>query len=289
MPKPAVKSKSSKESSSKVVSLASHREAKLAKDKKQAVSKSRTKKGKELPFVRERAWEDFQGLVKWVSARIASKCRNFVTMDDLISVGSIGLLKAMDRFDPKKKAQFRTYAVIKIRGEILDYIRKNYPRQVSQQIKAKEFVAARDHLQHKLKRNPTVEEIAKHLEVTVDDVHQMEELSHNVQFVAWDDIAERNDSLGHNHAALSQNASVLSNITNNELFQKLREAMETMPEKVREALTFMYFEDMSQIEVAQRMNLSPSRVSQLHSEGITLLQMQMNASDRPDKKTAEAA
>jgi RNA polymerase sigma factor for flagellar operon FliA len=247
------------------------------KDTKVKTTK-KAKSGKKEPFSRERAWQDYQGLVKWVSASIAAKCRNFVTTEDLISVGTIGLLKAMDRFNPKKKAQFRTYAVIKIRGEILDYIRKNYPRPVSQQIKARDYAAAAEELRVKHQRKPTIEEIAAKLEVTVEEAHEMADMAKQVQFVEWDQIADRGQSgLSSEVSELSQQPNnILANISRNELQEQLQKILDGMPPKVRDVLKYLYYEEKSQIEVAGLLNLSPSRVSQLHSEGIVILQESLN-------------
>jgi len=246
----------------------------LGKNQGKSQGKSKNKK----PFSREKAWEDYHGLIKWVSSSIAAKCRHFVTTEDLVSVGAIGLLKAMDMFDPKKNTQFRTYAVIKIRGEILDYIRKNYPRPVSQQIKGRDYVQMKEQLQTKFKREPTIEEIAKALDVTIEEAHTMADMAKQVQFVDWDSVAERGKSSTSDLSSAydSHDTNVFVNISRKQIREQLQSIMAEMPDKVAEVLQFLYFEDLSQIEVATRMDLSPSRVSQLHSEGISILQEQLS-------------
>jgi len=215
--------------------------------------------------------------VRLIARRIHERLPESVSLDDLISAGTIGLISAIDRFDPSLNVKLKTYAEYKIRGAILDSLRGLdwAPRQ--QRKRAKQIEAAISTAEQRLKRTPTEDEIAAQLGLSLEEYYE------------W--LVEiRGLSLGSLEAASSeedQNHDLLRYVSGDEeewpsrvlerseLQKLLAEAIARMPDIERTVLSLYYYEELTLREISKIVRLHESRISQLKSQAILRLRSYM--------------
>jgi RNA polymerase sigma factor for flagellar operon FliA len=217
---------------------------------------------------RERLILEHLPQVRLIARRIQERLPDNISLDDLVSIGVIGLIAAIDNFDPKHNVKLKTYAEYKIRGAILDSLRGLdwAPRQKRR--KAKQIEAAIAAAEQKLKRAPVEEEIATQLNLSVDEYRgwlvEIRGLNFgNVEYASGDNgrdllqyVADRDDQLP---SKLLERA---------ELEKLLAEAIGRMPAIERTVLSLYYHEELTLREIAQIVDLHESRISQLKSQAI---------------------
>lgn len=210
--------------------------------------------------------------VRLIARRIHERLPESVSLDDLISTGIIGLIGAIDRFDPKLNVKLKTYAEYKIRGAILDSLRGLdwAPRQ--QRKKAKLIEAAIASAEQRLKRQPVEEEIIQELGITMDEYHDwlMEVRGVNLGSLESGGSDEDNRNLLRFIADKEENWP--SNIVErSELERILGAAIARMPKIERDVLSLYYKEELTLREIAKVIRLHESRVSQLKSQAVLRL------------------
>lgn len=217
-------------------------------------------------------------LVKFLVGRIATQLPPHLDQDDLMSAAVIGLITAAERFDPSRGVQFKTFAEQRIRGTIIDELRSQdwLTRSLRDKFKKleREFVM----LEHRLGRNPTSEEVAKSLEISVDDYHQMLEEIHLLSFVSLDESWEDEDGSPFGLLDILEDKGIenpQSQLMARQMLDSLTEAIEGLPEKERLVITFYYYEELNLKEIGAVLDLSESRISQLHSQAIVRLRAKM--------------
>ena len=214
--------------------------------------------------------------VRLIARRIHDKLPESVSLDDLVSTGVVGLITAVDNFDPSQNVKLKTYAEYKIRGAILDSRRELdwAPRQKRK--KAKQIDAAICSAEQRVHRTPTEDEVASELSLTLDKYHEwlVEVRGVNIgslEYTSGEDdgrdlmqfISDREDD---GPSALFERA---------ELEKLLASAIEKMPEVERMVLGLYYHEELTLREIATVMNLHESRVSQLKSQAVLRLRSYM--------------
>lgn len=187
-------------------------------------------------------------LVKFLVGRIATQLPPHLDQDDLMSAAVIGLITAAERFDPSRGVQFKTFAEQRIRGTIIDELRSQdwLTRSLRDKFKKleREFVM----LEHRLGRNPTSEEVAKSLEISVDDYHQMLEEIHLLSFVSLDESWEDEDGSPFGLLDILEDKGIenpQSQLMARQMLDSLTEAIEGLPEKERLVITFYYYEELN--------------------------------------------
>ncbi len=217
-------------------------------------------------------------LVKFLVGRIASQLPPHLDQEDLMSAAVIGLITAAERFDPSRGVQFKTFAEQRIRGTIIDELRSQdwLTRSLRDKFKKleREFVK----LEHRFGRNPTSEEVAKSLEISVDDYHQMLEEIHLLSFVSLDESWEDEDGSPFGLLDILEDKGIenpQSQLMARQMLDSLTEAIEGLPEKERLVITFYYYEELNLKEIGAVLDLSESRISQLHSQAIVRLRAKM--------------
>jgi RNA polymerase sigma factor for flagellar operon FliA len=221
---------------------------------------------------RERLILDHLPQVRLIARRIHERLPESVSLDDLISTGIVGLIGAIDRFDPKLNVKLKTYAEYKIRGAILDSLRGLdwAPRQ--QRKKAKLIEAAIASAEQRLKRQPREEEIAAELGVSIDEYYDwlMEVRGVNLGSLENGGSDEENRSLLRFIADKEENWP--SNIVErSELERILAAAIARMPKIERDVLGLYYRDELTLREIAKVIRLHESRVSQLKSQAVLRL------------------
>ncbi len=230
--------------------------------------------------------KEFAPVVKYLAYRLAMRRPASLGADDLMSAGMIGLMDALEKYDPSRQAKFKTYAEFRIRGAMLDEIRSMdwAPRSVRE--KSTLLKQAVGRLQEVLGRAPTHEELAEEMAISVDDVLVLFAQPTQHAMLSLDDIDlkdfQRKDILD----ALVDRTSVdpLSNVVSNEIRQILAGAIEDLPKKQRLTLTLYYYEELTMKEIGVTLEVSESRVCQLHHQAILSLKATLAAKLRPDRE-----
>lgn len=209
--------------------------------------------------------------VNWIAARIHEKLPPSVQLDDLVSAGIVGLLAAIDHFDPSHNASLRTYAEYKIRGAILDSIRgldgipshrRKYVKQVQEAINIAE---------QKLQRTPTEEEIAAQLKIPLEEYQQWMVDLRGVSLGSLD-VIENSEEVGLlKFIANDAEHSPEHILQQSQLEKVIAAGIEKMPENERIVLSMYYKEELNLREIASVMGLHITRISQLRSQGILRL------------------
>jgi RNA polymerase sigma factor FliA len=223
---------------------------------------------------RERLILEHLPQVRLIARRIHERVPENVILDDLISAGVVGLIAAIDRFDPRHNVKLKTYAEYKIRGAILDSLRgldwaPRQKRRMARQVQAAILAAS-----HKLHREPTEEEIAGELEINLVEYHEwladLQGLKIGTLEYAGD---EGQDVLSY---AADDEAKLPSRLFERaELEKLLAEAIEQMPHIDRTVISLYYREELTLREIGQVVHLHPSRISQLKSQAILRLRAYM--------------
>ena len=217
-------------------------------------------------------------LVKFLVGRIATQLPPHLDQDDLMSAAVIGLITAAERFDPSRGVQFKTFAEQRIRGTIIDELRSQDWLTRSLRDKFKKLEREFAMLEHRLGRNPTSEEVAKSLDISVDEYHQMLEEIHLLSFVSLDESWEDEDGSPFGLLDILEDKGIenpQSQLMARQMLDSLTEAIEGLPEKERLVITFYYYEELNLKEIGAVLDLSESRISQLHSQAIVRLRAKM--------------
>jgi len=215
--------------------------------------------------------EQYLPLVRSVLGRIAMHLPNHVDLEELHSVGLIGLLNAIRNFDKKNGATFGTYARIRIRGAIMDELRRMdwFPRPVRE--KARKVQSLMQQLEQAKGRIPSEEEMASALDLSVNDYLRLLDEIKPATFVSLDAALSTEqleiDSQYESIPDPSQENPV-EGVSRNELAQLILERIKQLPEVQRKVLALYYFEDLRLREIAEAFNLTESRICQIHSQAI---------------------
>lgn len=221
--------------------------------------------------LRDRLIVQYAPLVKYVVGRMAVSLPGLLNTDDIISYGTIGLIQAVDRFDPSVGVKFETYAIQRIRGSILDAIRSL--RQMSRDAtrRARELEHAYDALIQALGRMPDNQEVAAHLGVTLDEFQSLLAEA-SLMLVSLDTpLGEAVD--GERPSLIDQLADegardVPAEVERQQLYRALVRAIQDLPERDRLVINLYYYEDLTLKEISQVLGVSTSRVSQLHAAAV---------------------
>ncbi len=230
------------------------------------------------PEVKDKIIVEYAPLVRFIAMKIAARLPSSVELDDLISCGVIGLMDAISKFDPSRDNKFKTYAEFRIRGAILDELRSQdwVPRSVRE--KSKQLERAYAKLEREFGRPATDEEMCVELECSLEEFHELVNKSKSVSLLNIDDSATFNRGDKKLMMGLLENrrSSNPFNAVNYKNSQSLiKEGIKSLPEKQRLVLSLYYFEDLNLKEIGQVLDVTESRVSQLHTQAILKLKAKL--------------
>ncbi len=214
-------------------------------------------------------------LIKYVAGRLAMKLPPNVDVNDLISAGVMGLIDAINRFDPSRNIQFKTFAEFRIRGAMLDELRSLdwVPRSVRK--KATLIEKAYLELEQKLGRPAEDDEVAEALGVTLDEFYKMLEETKNVSFVDIENIKRKIPDLNEEDIfdliEDPNQPDPFDECELKELRDTLAEAIDELPEKEKLVLSLYYYEGLTMREIGEILGYTESRISQLHSKALARL------------------
>ncbi|MFC0253158.1 RNA polymerase sigma factor FliA [Massilia consociata] len=213
-------------------------------------------------------------LVKRLAHHMKAKLPPSVEVDDLVQAGMIGLLDAINRYEDNHGAQFETYAVLRIRGAMLDELRSSdwMPRSTRQNMRKVE--AAMEALQQRLGRPPSESEIAKSLKLSLADYQEMLGESGGHQLLYYEDFHEQ-DGDGGSDSFLDRyavdDADPLRNLLDTDFRQAVIDAIDKLPPREKMLMGLYYEEELNLKEIGAVMGVSESRVSQLHTQAVARL------------------
>ena len=227
--------------------------------------------------IREQLILAYAQLVKLVAGRLSMYLGHNVEFDDLVSYGIFGLIDAIDKFDMTKNVKFETYASLRIRGAILDQIRKMdwIPRTVRQ--RQRKIDEAIKQVEMRTGKAATDEEIAIELGITGDELTGWQSQLKVTNVVSLSEFEEAGQELvfeGGNNNRFAQPEEV---IEEQELKQKLIEALDLLTEKERRVIELYYYEDLTLKEISLVLEVSESRISQLHTKALLKMRKKMGA------------
>ncbi|MBE5884166.1 MAG: FliA/WhiG family RNA polymerase sigma factor [Lachnospiraceae bacterium] len=229
------------------------------------------------PEIREKIILEYAPLVKVVAGRLSMYLGYNVEYEDLVSYGIFGLIDAIDKFDYMKEVKFETYASLRIRGAILDQIRKMdwIPRTIRQKQKKIESVIREIELN--TGRNATEEEIAQALGITDDEYLEWQSQMKITGLVSLNEYMEQGSDVPQdfNRHTTSRFTSPEENIEKEELTKVLGEALQLLTEKEQKVITLYYYEELTLKEISNVLEVSESRVSQLHTRALQKMRNKM--------------
>lgn len=225
---------------------------------------ARTKSSK----IREKLILEYAGLVKIVAGRLGMYLGYTVEYDDLVGYGIFGLIDAIDKFELSKGVKFETYASLRIRGAIIDQIRKMdwIPRTIRQ--KQKKIETAMQELERELGRTPNSEELAEYLEVTVEEVEQMISQANLSSLISLDEYLEQGSDVHTEPSGRQRFDQPEQVVDRQETKRILAEAIDKLTEKEQKVIALYYFEELTLKEISNVLEVSESRVSQLHTKAL---------------------
>jgi RNA polymerase sigma factor for flagellar operon FliA len=229
---------------------------------------------------REQLIKEFAHVIRAMAHRLSFRLPAHLDAEDLISAGTIGLMDAMDKYDPTREAKFKTYAEFRIRGAMLDEIRSMdwIPRSVHERI----GLLQRTHveLMNRLGRPPRDEEVAAELKLSPEELDDLIMRASGAVLVSIDDLnipdLDRNRAV--KALADTNNPDPLATLVNERERESVGGAIQGLPEKERLVLTLYYFEELTMKEIGDLLKVTESRVCQIHAKAILRLKAQLHAS-----------
>lgn len=222
----------------------------------------------------------YSPLVKYVAGRTAAGLPPHVEEADLISYGLVGLISAIERFDPSREIKFETYAIMRIKGAIIDELRSLdwVPRSV--RARAREVERANAKLENRLQRAPTDQELADEMGLSLDELNEsLLQISHS-SIVALDELWSVSDSSG-------DQVSLMDTIEDpsapdparaldvGDLKDRIADAIAMLPEREKLVIALYYYENLTLREIGEVLGVTESRVSQMHTKAVLRLRSRL--------------
>jgi RNA polymerase sigma factor for flagellar operon FliA len=232
--------------------------------------------------IRDRLILTYAPLVKFVAGRVGASLPAHVDEQDLVSYGLLGLIGAIERFDPGREIKFETFAMARIRGAIIDELRSLdwVPRSVRS--RAREIEAAQAKLEHELQRAPTEAELAERLSMSQEELQAALLEIANSSVYALDELWTVSDSSGDTVSLLDTISDPgaedpQESLASSEVKDRLTEAIASLPEREQLVVALYYYEGLTLREIGEVLGVTESRVSQLHTKAVMRLKSALQA------------
>ncbi|MDD2480774.1 MAG: FliA/WhiG family RNA polymerase sigma factor [Lutispora sp.] len=224
--------------------------------------------------VREELILHYVYLVKYIAGRLYVSYNNAVEYDDLMSYGMFGLIDAIDKFDLSRGVKFDTYAHLRIRGAIIDYLREIdwIPRSIRQ--RAKEIENAYSEVEMHKGIYATDKDVAEKLDISVAELQKRIQSVSVYSVVSLDEYLDQNRDINI-ECDKNENNNPIGKLEREEFKYILSEVINSLPEKETKIITFYYFEELTYKEIGSILQISESRVSQLHTKAILKLKAKL--------------
>ena len=227
---------------------------------------------------REKLINHYLFLVKIALGRFIYNLPSFIERDDLEGYGIIGLMQAFERFQPEKGLKFETYALSRIRGAALDYLRSLDPMTRGQRRKFKEVMGTWHQLQSEKGKEPTLEEISNEMSISVQDISWIIEQNRTGIFFSLDqEKGEGGRELGDDIADERADVNPQDILENRELLEFLGKKIDELPDREKFCISLYYYEGLTLKEIGRVLGVGEPRVSQILSQTILKLRSKMNS------------
>ncbi|MFT7622622.1 MAG: RNA polymerase sigma factor for flagellar operon FliA [Myxococcota bacterium] len=216
--------------------------------------------------------EKYSPLVYRIAKRVRRRTGYAVELDDLVCEGVIGLLQAAERFDADRETEFEHLASVRVHGAMLDALRRLDPLSQRRRREARKHQGIRHKLEMALNREPTALEMSEALGLDLEQYHKLSQELATQAPVSLDDMAlepKGNEQAPDSLAAASERG------------ERMKESIETLPEKQKVVLSLIYYNELSQKEVAQVLEVTEARISQIHKEALERLRRKLRSAARP--------
>ena len=232
------------------------------------------------PEIRDQIIVDCMPLVKYVVGKVASSAPRNCEREELIQCGIFGLIDAIERYDPTKQVKFETYAILRIRGAVIDELRSRDWVPRSKRKMAREVAAVACKLEARDGTVPTVDDLAEAMGVSREEMDETLQQVSFVSFVSLDDPKNGGSDDGGDVRMrdLLRDTTSRGPSARIELEEKVRalsRAITQLPEQERIVITLYYYEDMRLKDIGKLYGVSESRISQIHGRALILLKLQM--------------
>jgi RNA polymerase sigma factor for flagellar operon FliA len=214
--------------------------------------------------------------VKRIVHRIAVHLPSTIDIDDLMNVGVIGLIQAVDRYDPKRDNKFMTYAIFRIKGAVLSELRSRDFLSRSNRRKIRDLENTFLKLEQKFGREVDDFEVAEELGVSVDKVFRTKQMS-NISFISFEELgySSRDEKEKLMNYLVNNEEDALTLTRLKEIKEAVARAIEQLPEKERLVISLYYLEELTMKETGKVLNITESRVSQIHSQAVRRLRAKL--------------
>lgn len=243
----------------------------------QLAEKQSTNPYRENAAQRDQLILEYLPYVKRIVYRMATHLPREVELDDLINAGIIGLIQAIERFDPERGNKFITYAVFRIKGAVLSELRSRDFLSRTSRSQIRELDSAYLKLERKLGRKVKDRELAKELGLTMDRVHQLKNLS-SISFISFDDLGCRDSDEKENlinYFVSGESEDSLTVTLIEELKRVLGQAIEQLPAKEKTVISLYYTDELTMKEIGTVLHITESRISQIHAQAIIHLRSKL--------------
>jgi len=228
---------------------------------------------------------EYAPLVKFLANQIAMRLPPNVSIDDLISAGSLGLLDAIEKFDPGRAVQLRTYAECRIKGAIIDELRSMdwMPRSIRKRVREVEKATAA--VEQKLRRPAGDSEIAGQMGIDLDTYYNVFDAARDLEVLSLDEYVERaqdNSGSERSHKGLIRGEdSPVDHVMIRELKEVIASGIKALPKKDQIVVSLYYYDGLTLKEIGEIMGLTESRISQIHTKAISKLRTRLKSYFEP--------
>lgn len=232
---------------------------------------------KRTPELQEKIIIEYAGLVKLVAGRLSMYLGYNVEYDDLVGYGTFGLIDAIDKYDYSKGYKFETYASLRIRGAILDQIRKMdwIPRSIRQ--KQKKIDMAYQSLEIKYGRSANEDEVAKELDISMEELETWQNQTKITNIISLDEFMEQGSEGKVDQSLTATYHQPEKILEQQELKEILVKTLDTLTEKEKTVIVLYYYEELTLKEISRILEVSESRISQLHTKALQKMKIKLGA------------
>ena len=222
--------------------------------------------------------------IKYIAQRISAKLPSHVELNDLISAGILGLLDAIEKFDPSRGVKFKTYAELRIKGAILDSLRNLDWAPRSLRKKSKDLERVYRELEQRLGRPATDREVCEAMEISLEEFYELLDQIKGLNLGSFQELSTHDDDKeGEPLVRYVPDAPHLDPFFifhKSEIKEILGEAIDTLPKKERLVVSLYYFDEMTMKEIGKVLGVNESRVSQLHTKAMLRLRTKLKKVSR---------
>lgn len=242
-----------------------------------SLDKSKWKRYKEEqdPAAREELIMKHLNLVRYAAGRIMILLPEYIEKEDLESYGVIGLIEAVENFDYQRGINFSTFALPRIKGEIYDFLRSRDWLPTNMRREIKELESQKEKFKAENGREPSTEELAEITDIREDRIETIEQ---HKQMSDWLSLSQEYDGVELIELLASDLKSAVDQLAHQEAVAVLAEKIDSLSEQEKLVVSLYYYEELTQVEIAEIMDLSSARISQIHSRAVRRLRAMLSRS-----------